>query len=483
MNEILVLAEHRDGAFREITHEMLALANLLAGGGEVVALLVGTATLADELRPSADRILLLETDGPAHEVEVWLRAAEEAIRGRRATEADSKRRFPVLESRATEPGGPGVTREIRQREPRLVLLGHTAQGMELAPALAARLELPLVTDCLDLSLNEVLTAERRVFGGKVVETLSMKPSPAYVATVRPGSFAVGDLGKAGVVDTVEPDLSSLRARRFVRLVQAELADIDIADADFLVSVGRGVGKPENMETIKAFADAVGATLSCSRPVADKGWLPKSRQVGTSGKVVRPRVYVALGISGAYQHAAGMRGSDTIIAVNIDPAAPIFAVAHYGIVADMFGILPVLQRALLLSIANPQLDVAAWKGKLLLCLSEHCFAEIDAYGVHSFGKEEKIGAGSYADKKYPFPGAKANNFHAPLTTFAEKSLQQRIVDRRPKSVHEPIPAVAHSHNRASSGERDAKTPLFGRYELQRISIQSVHFHRGLVTDAW
>ena len=136
-----------------------------------------------------------------------------------------------------------------------------------------------------------------------------------------------------------------RTRRFVRHIEAELEDVDIAAAEVLVSVGRGLGKPENLAPVRELAELLGATLSCSRPVADKGWLPKSRQVGTSGKVVRPRLYLALGISGAFQHLAGMRQADTIIAVNSDPAAPIFDVAHYGIVDDMFRVLPVLRDKL------------------------------------------------------------------------------------------------------------------------------------------
>jgi len=122
-------------------------------------------------------------------------------------------------------------------------------------------------------------------------------------------------------------------------------DVDIAAADILVSIGRGIGKPENIPLIEAFARRLGATLSCSRPVADEGWLPKSRQVGTSGKTVRPKIYIALGISGAYQHQAGMKNAQTIIAVNTDSRAPIFNVAHYGIVADIFQVIPVLEEKL------------------------------------------------------------------------------------------------------------------------------------------
>ena len=217
--------------------------------------------------------------------------------------------------------------------------------MDLAPLHAEALGLPLVTDCTALSLEGgALRAVRQVYGGKVVEDLLLRAAPHVVATLRPGGKAEPTPGAGDVVALPVPNPRA-RRRRLLRHVEAELADLDIADAEFLVSVGRGVGKPERIEAIQAFADAIGATLSCSRPVADKGWLPKSRQVGTSGRTVRPRVYLALGISGAYQHVAGMRQADTIIAVNTDPDAPIFDVAHYGIVEDLFRVLPVLQARL------------------------------------------------------------------------------------------------------------------------------------------
>jgi electron transfer flavoprotein alpha subunit len=173
----------------------------------------------------------------------------------------------------------------------------------------------------------------------------MKPSDRYLITLRPGSIpAEPDSGKSGEIEELPiPDWSGLKGRRFLEYLEAALEDVDIAAADILVSIGRGIGKPENIPIAQDFADAIGATLACSRPVADKEWLPKSRQVGTSGKTVRPKIYLALGISGAFQHQAGMKNSGTIIAVNKDPKAPIFNVAHYGIVADLFQVLPVLQE--------------------------------------------------------------------------------------------------------------------------------------------
>ncbi|MCX8012099.1 MAG: electron transfer flavoprotein subunit alpha/FixB family protein, partial [Desulfobacterota bacterium] len=132
-----------------------------------------------------------------------------------------------------------------------------------------------------------------------------------------------------------------KARKFIEFVEAAVGEVDITRADILVSVGRGIGDAENIPLAEAFAEALGATVSCSRPVVDKKWLPKERQVGTSGKTVKPKVYIALGISGAFQHVAGMKNSGTIIAINKDPKAPIFNIAHYGIVDDVLKILPVL----------------------------------------------------------------------------------------------------------------------------------------------
>jgi len=320
-NEILVLAEHRKGALREVTLEMLSLARRLGGEGDltVTALLLGHAgatDLAQQLRGAADRVLLMED----------------------AELADDFNADCYL---------PAVEAVVRARGPLLTLIGHTAAGMDLAPALAARLGIPLVTDCQEIGLiGGQLGAVRQVYGGKLEERLTLKPAGQYLVSVRPGCHPAESAQGAAEVERVgPPDWSGRGGRRFLGYEEAELEDMDIAAAPILVSVGRGVGRQENMPAGEAFADAVGATLSCSRPVADKGWLPKSRQVGTSGQVVRPRVYVALGISGAYQHIAGMKNADTIIAVNTDPAAPIFDVAHYGIVADIFEVLPLLQDKL------------------------------------------------------------------------------------------------------------------------------------------
>jgi electron transfer flavoprotein alpha subunit len=316
MAEILVLAEHRQGEIRDITFEMLHSANRLGKENElaVTALFLGNKTtdLAKSLDGACDRILCMD-----------------------APEFDNFNADPYLEA---------LGHVIRTRRPILTMIGHTSTGMDLAPAAATRLALPLATDCLDVRLKDGrLHVERQVYGGKLNEGLTMKSAVGYLITLRPGSFVPEmDLNKSGTLEKVPaPPFAELRGRRFLGYLDPELEDLDIAAADILVSVGRGIGKPENMTAAQGFADAIGATLSCSRPVADKGWLPKSRQVGTSGKTVRPKVYIALGISGAFQHQAGMKNSGTIIAVNKDPKAPVFKIAHYGIVGDMFQALPVL----------------------------------------------------------------------------------------------------------------------------------------------
>jgi electron transfer flavoprotein alpha subunit len=148
-----------------------------------------------------------------------------------------------------------------------------------------------------------------------------------------------------IVSVPSPLTDEGLARRFLQYVEAAVGEVDITQADVLVSVGRGIKEADNIPLVKELADILGGALSCSRPVVDKKWLPKDRQVGTSGKTVKPKVYIAIGISGAFQHVAGMKGAGTVIAINKDPKAPIFGVANYGIVADLFKFVPVLKEKL------------------------------------------------------------------------------------------------------------------------------------------
>lgn len=320
MDEILVLVEHRKGEIRDITFELLTLANRLAAENQMTTtcLLLGhqVAEMTEHLNRFCDELVVLDS--------------------------------PELASYDPEPYVFVLEKIIKERRPRLTVVGHTAMGMELAPVLGARLWVPLVTDCLEVSLTDGrLAVQRQLYGGKVNAHLTLKPFDQYLLTLRPGNFPPLEKGRENPARASESTLD-LPAwpqfrRRFLGYVEAELEDLDITGANILVSIGRGIGKPEHIPIAQEFADAIGAVLSCSRPVADKGWLPKSRQVGTSGKTVRPTIYIALGISGAFQHQAGMKNSGTIIAVNKDPRAPIFSVAHYGIVGDLFQVLPVLKE--------------------------------------------------------------------------------------------------------------------------------------------
>ena len=316
MSEILVVAEHRKGELRDVTFEMLTLANRLGSENNltVAALLLGheASDLSDQLKSACDKILMMDD--------------------------------PELANYNADPYLMAMETVITNRKPIVILIGHTAAGMDLAPAMATRLSFPLITDCIEVNLADGrLEVLRQIYGGKVNAQLIMKSSDQYFVSLRTGSFqAEHNQGKSGDIETIPaPAWTGLKGRRFLDYVEAELEDVDIAAASILVSVGRGIGKVENIPLAQEFADTIGATLSCSRPVSDKGWLPKGRQVGTSGKTVRSKIYIALGISGAFQHQAGMKNSDTIIAVNKDPKAPIFNVAHYGIVADMFQIMPLL----------------------------------------------------------------------------------------------------------------------------------------------
>jgi electron transfer flavoprotein alpha subunit len=317
MKEIMVIAEHRRGELRDVTWEMLSKARQLAEGTSAelgVALLgKGMSPLAEALKPKARRILLIED--------------------------------PRLEAFNPETYKKVLIQLITERKPFLTLIGHTAMGMDYAPRLAASLKMPLATDCIGMEAkDETLSLIRQLYGGKVNAEVSFTKKGPFMVTVRPGAFPVVEKGPlAGeIVSIPSPLTDEGLARRFVEFVEAAAGEVDITQADILVSVGRGIKEAENLPIVKELADALGGALACSRPVVDKKWLPKGCQVGTSGKTVKPKVYIAVGISGAFQHVAGMKGAGTIIAINKDPKAPIFSVAQYGIVGDLFKIVPVIK---------------------------------------------------------------------------------------------------------------------------------------------
>ncbi len=314
---VWVVVEHRNGAVREVTGELLAAARSLGAGPVTALVLAGpgeAAPLSAAARNRAEQVLLLE--------------------------------HPSLAGFNGAAVAAALRNLSRARTPSVVLGAHSAAGADWAPTLAASLDAPVVTDAVSLSWEGgSLAAVRAVYGGKLQARVRLAPAATVVATLRPGSVEPAAPGSGEApTETVAPSLPDALGQRFVEWVQEAAGAVDITQADVLVSVGRGIGDKENVDVGQGLATALGATLSCSRPVVDSHWLPKEHQVGISGKTVKPKVYIALGISGAFQHVTAMKNSGVIIAVNKDPKAPIFRVAHYGIVGDLFKVVPALTKA-------------------------------------------------------------------------------------------------------------------------------------------
>jgi electron transfer flavoprotein alpha subunit len=174
--------------------------------------------------------------------------------------------------------------------------------------------------------------------------VGFEEADGIVITVRSSSYTIEEPNFSGeIVQFDHPPAEEISVRKFIEYVEAAIGDVDITQADIVIGIGRGIKEPDNLKVVEELAAAIGGVLACSRPVVDAGWLPKDRQVGSSGKTIKPKLYIALGISGAFQHAAGMKGSETVVAVNKDCNAPIFGIADYGIVGDMFKVVPVLKQ--------------------------------------------------------------------------------------------------------------------------------------------
>ncbi len=311
--EILVLVEHREGAILDTTHELLGRASALAaqGGGATVAVLLGSgvAGLAGSL--SANRVLVVEDPG--------------------------------LESFSPSAYQAALVPIIKERAPDLVMVANSGPGMDVAAGLSAALGLPLAAYAVDVTLDggsPLVTCQ--LYAGKIQAKVRFAGGRGIV-TVVAGSFAPA-AGASPAVEKVAAGASDARIR-FKGLLKPEAGDVDITRESVLVSVGRGIGEQDNLELVEALAAALGGAVSSSRPIADAGWLPRTRQVGKSGLKVKPKVYIALGISGAPEHLEGMRGAELIIAVNSDARAPIFSVAHYGAVADLLDVVPALTAKL------------------------------------------------------------------------------------------------------------------------------------------
>ena len=321
MGEIFVLAEHRQGELRNVTFEMLGKGQELAAAMDAplaaVLLGYGVEDFATELTKHANRVLVVEDERLEH----FNSAAYQQV----------------------------LAHLITERQPGLVLIGQSAQGMDLAPSLATQLDLPLATDCVGLEFEDgQLLAVREMYGGKVSAKVALRQADTYMVTARQAAFPFEEEGEplGGEVIAVDSPLTEeIAYRRFIEFVEAAVGDVDITQADVVVAVGRGIKEGDNMALVEKLAEALGGVVAGSRPVVDAGWLPPDRQVGQSGKTVKPKLYLAVGISGASQHVAGMKASSTIVAINKDPDAPIFKVADYGIVDDLFKVVPALTQQL------------------------------------------------------------------------------------------------------------------------------------------
>ncbi len=317
MGEILALVEHRQAVIRDITFELLTCGRKLAEkqNTQLTAVLLGhnTSNMVEKLKQHAHKIIVID--------------------------------HSLYENFNAETYQMTLADIIKKESPLLTLIGHTAFGWDLCPSLATQLDLPFTTDCLAIEMSEgKLHLTRQMYDGKLNAHVTLREHPSYMATLRSGSVPAEEGTLSAEIQSYDPPLSAEpEYRKFLEYIEAAVGEVDITKADIIVSIGRGIKEQTNVPVIEDFVNAIGGVLACSRPIVDAGWLPKDRQVGSSGKTVKPKLYIALGISGAFQHIVGMKGADTIIAVNKDANAPIFNEADYGIVDDLFKVIPAFKE--------------------------------------------------------------------------------------------------------------------------------------------
>ena len=308
MAEVLVLVDHVDGTPKKITYELLTLAREL-GTPSAVALGKGASAAAEKL-------------GAYGAEKVYVSEAEE------------------LDGFLTAPKATVLAQLVGDASPTAVLLPSTAEGKEVAARLAVKTGGGLITDAVGVTAD--LTAEQPIFGGSVV-VQSRVATGVPIITVRANSTNPVEATGAGTVEQVSATFSD--ADKVARIVESVVEDKggrpDLGDASIVVSGGRGVGSPENFSIIEKLADSLGAAVGASRAATDAGWYPHQNQVGQTGRTVSPQLYIAVGISGAIQHRAGMQTSKTIVAINKDPEAPIFELADFGLVGDLNTVVPAL----------------------------------------------------------------------------------------------------------------------------------------------
>lgn len=318
--DIYVVVEQVDGVVQKVGIELIGIASKLAAdlGQEVVAVLLGKEVkgLAENLiHHGANKVICVED--------------------------------PILEHYATEPYTKALNAIVEAKKPEIVLYGATSIGRDLAPRVSARVHTGLTADCTKLEIDpetKLLLMTRPAFGGNIMATIVCKEFRPQMATVRPGVMQAlpTDTSRTGEVELFKVEFIDADMNIKIReVIKEKHAKVDITEAKVLVSGGRGIGNAEYFDVLKELADELGGLVTSSRANVDAGWIGRERQVGQTGKTVRPDLYMACGISGAIQHLAGMEDSEFIVAINKDAQAPIFDVADLGVVGDLHKIMPIL----------------------------------------------------------------------------------------------------------------------------------------------
>ncbi len=311
--QVFAYIAHKGGKADDSAIELITAAKKIDAGAEVTALVVGAGADLDAVCAEAANTYAT----------VW-KIANDAFANLNAEEIR-----PVLASLV--PAGA------------VVLFANDSLGMDVAPGLSVKMDAAYLADVIDFEAADggKLTAHRQEYSGQVYAKMDADIANGAVITVRPGAFAGDEAGGAGgAVEDKAADIPAV-SRKFLEVVAAEVGDVDITKSEVLVSVGRGIESDDNLEEAFDLAKVMGADVSCSRPIVDSKWLEHSRQVGTSGQTVKPKVYMAMGISGAFQHLGGLKGNPFIVAVNKNPKAPIFQVADVGMIGDILEIMPEL----------------------------------------------------------------------------------------------------------------------------------------------
>ena len=314
---ILVFAEHRAGAFNKTSFEAVAAAQSLGAQlGQPVSAVVLGAGMND-----------LAQDVAAYEVS-------------RVLYADNAKLAEYTPDGYTD----AMEQVVRRLDPQYVIMPHTYLVRDYAPKLAARFGKGLISDCIRARVSDgSVTFSRRIFLGKIDADIVSDGEPPVFATFQSGAYRADQAAKGSSpapVETMEVEVGEVRMKPEPAFQEVKQA-VDLTKADVIVAIGRGIKSKENIALAEKLAEALGGDIAASRPICDAEWLPIDRQIGSSGQTVAPKLYIALGISGAIQHLVGMKNSGTIVAVNKDPEAPIFDIADYGIVGDLFEVLPVL----------------------------------------------------------------------------------------------------------------------------------------------